>query len=64
MNQDFDPVLAAFRIFDRDHSSTLSSDELKYFLSQLPDLGSVRNFASNENSRHGPPRGPRLINGQ
>lgn len=48
MNQDFDPVLSAFRIFDRDHSSTLSSDELKYFISQLPDIGPVRYLVAHE----------------
>lgn len=35
-------MLAAFRIFDRDHSSTISADELKYFISQLPEVGNVR----------------------
>ena len=42
MEQDFDPVLAAFRIFDRDHSSSLSPEELKYFISQMPEVGHVR----------------------
>lgn len=37
--QDFDPVLAAFRVFDRDHSSSLSADELKFYVGQLPDIG-------------------------
>lgn len=40
--QDFDPVLAAFRVFDRDHSSSISADELKFFVGQLPDIGKVR----------------------
>eukprot|EP00892_Ulva_mutabilis_P011885 jgi/Ulvmu1/9069/UM005_0162.1 len=39
--KDFDPVLAAFRIFDRDHSSSLSPDELKSFVSQLPEVGQL-----------------------
>ena len=40
--QDFDPVLAAFRIFDRDHSGALSADELAFFVSQIPGIGKVR----------------------
>jgi Ca2+-binding EF-hand superfamily protein len=39
--QDFDPVLAAFRVFDRDHSSSLSADELKFYISQIPDVGHI-----------------------
>ena len=37
--QDFDPVLAAFRVFDRDHSASLSADELKFYVGQIPDIG-------------------------
>lgn len=37
--QDFDPVLAAFRVFDRDHSASLSVDELKFYVGQIPDIG-------------------------
>jgi Ca2+-binding EF-hand superfamily protein len=39
--QDFDPVLAAFRVFDRDHSSTLSTEELQSYISQIPGIGTI-----------------------
>ena len=35
-------MLAAFRIFDRDHSSSLSADELVHYVSAMPDIGKVR----------------------
>lgn len=42
--QDFDPVLAAFRIFDRDHSGYLTGKEISAFVSQMPGVGKVRSL--------------------
>lgn len=40
--QDFDPVVAAFKVFDQDHSGYLSAAEISSFVSQLPGVGKVR----------------------
>lgn len=39
--QDFDPVLAAFRVFDRDHSASLSPEELKFYVGQVEGIGKL-----------------------
>ena len=40
--QDFDPVLAAFRLIDRDHSGSITEDEVMAVVARLPDIGTVR----------------------